>query len=134
MDYLVILMAAVALATINISAEPLNIPRHTRKVGSLLSMTNLEAATFEEYPMLNRKKRFAAEKCIVDCGEVLDRPCYIGKGLTCSCCTSDGCGTTETVVFSEGITKCPNSPEERYDAPHKCVDDNGCVWGGDLEF
>ena len=128
-------MAVVALATINISAVPLKIPRHTGKVGSLLSITNLGAATFEEYPMLNRKKRFAAaEKCTVDCGEVLDSPCYVGKGLACICCTSDGCSTTETVVFSEGITKCPNSPEKRYDAPHKCIDDNGCVWGGDLEF
>ena len=51
-------MAVVAIATININAEPLNIPRRTGKVGSLLSKTNLEAATFEEYPMLNRKKRF----------------------------------------------------------------------------
>ena len=114
-------MAVVVIATINISAEPLNIPRHNGKVRSLLSTTNLEA-------------RFAAEKCTVDCGQVLDRPCYIGKGLACICCTSDGCGTTETVAFSEGITKCPNSPEKRYDAPHKCVDDNRCVWGGDLEF
>ena len=134
MNYLVILMAIIALATIDITAEPLNIPRHNGKVGSLFSITNLEAPNFKEYPVLNRKKRFAAEKCSVDCGEVLDRPCYVGKGLACICCTSDGCGTTETVVFSDGITKCPNSPEKRYDAPHKCVDDNGCVWGGDLEF
>ena len=79
---------------------------------------------------LDRKKRQVKWKavqslCFVNCRT---EPCYIGRNLTCTCCTSENCKDTQKMNFSEGVTECPNAPSDSFKSPLKCHDADGCIW------